>query len=46
MRDHYGNETFMNREIEEADAAIEHLHYKREYANFTFEDFVTQLTKH
>jgi hypothetical protein len=46
MRDHYGNETSMNREIEEANAAIEHLHYKREYANFTFEDFVTQLTKH
>mmetsp|Transcript_6983 Transcript_6983/g.10172 ORF Transcript_6983/g.10172 Transcript_6983/m.10172 type:complete len:493 (+) Transcript_6983:2497-3975(+) len=46
MRDHYGNETFMNREIEEAANAIEHLHYKKEYANFTFEDFITQLTKH
>ena len=46
MRDHYGNETFMNREIEEAANAIEHLHYKKEYGNFTFEDFITQLTKH
>lgn len=46
LRDHYGNETFMNREIEEADSAIERLHYKKEYINFTFEDFITQLTKH
>ncbi len=45
LRNHYGNETFLNREIEEAYAALDHLHYKREYANFTFEDYVTQLTK-
>lgn len=46
LRDHYGNETFMNRDIEEASNAIDHLHYKKEYANFTFEDYITQLTKH
>jgi len=46
LRDHYGNETFMNREIEEADNAIERLHHKKEYINFMFEDFITQLTKH
>jgi hypothetical protein len=35
----------MNREIEEAYTALDNLHYKKEYANFTFEDYVTQLTK-
>lgn len=45
LRNHYGNETFMNREIEEAYTALDNLHYKKEYANFTFEDYVTQLTK-
>ncbi len=46
LRDHYGNESFMNRDIEEAYNQIDALHYKKEYANFSFEDFITQLTKH
>jgi hypothetical protein len=46
VRDHYGNESYMNRDIEAAFNAIETLHYKKEYANFTFEDYITQLTKH
>jgi hypothetical protein len=46
LRNHYGNETFMNREIEEVSNAIDTLHYKKEYASFTFEDFIMQLTKH
>jgi hypothetical protein len=46
LRAHYGNETYMNREIEQAYNALEHLHYKKEFANFTFEDFITQLMKH
>jgi hypothetical protein len=46
LRNHYGNETFMNHEIKEASNAIDTLHYKKEYASFTFEDFITQLTKH
>ena len=46
LRQHYGNETFMNREIQTASDALEALHYKKKLANFTFEDFTTQLTKH
>jgi hypothetical protein len=46
LHNHYGNETFMNQEIEEVSNAIDTLHYKKEYASFTFEDFIMQLTKH
>ena len=33
-------------DIEQSFNVIETLHCKMEYANFTFEDFVTQLTRH
>ena len=46
LRNHYGSESFMNRDIEEAHNAIDALHYKKEYANFTFETFITSLTQH
>ncbi len=47
LRNHYGNETVINCEIKEAFAAIDTFHFKKEYANFTFEeDFVTQLLKY
>lgn len=46
LRDHFEGETYLNCDVEEAEAVIEALHYKKEFANFSFEDFITQLTKH
>jgi hypothetical protein len=45
LRNHYGNETFMNHEIKKGSNAIDTLHYKKEYASFTFEDFITQANQ-
>jgi len=46
LRNHYRSESFMNRDIEEAHNAIDALHYKKEYTNFTFETLITSLTQH
>lgn len=42
LKEHYEGNGYRTKEINEAHTAIEGLHYKREYQNFTFETFIGQ----
>jgi hypothetical protein len=45
LRAHYEGESFMNKQKEEAYAALDAVHYKGERSTFTFEHFTNILTK-
>jgi len=45
LRAHYEGDSYINKQKEDAYKMIESLHYKGEWATFTFEHFSGQLTK-